>query len=107
MKDLIDERNEKERIRKSIVKRWNVNYVPYSVLPPGGAQAAAGDMALMGGDGKHAQDGYNKTTGAYSGLYGRGASEVDEVAKEQIDRILHEKSDAFHDFLEEEKGQIK
>ena len=28
MKDMIDKRNERERIARSIIKYWNVNYIP-------------------------------------------------------------------------------
>ena len=33
MKDIIDERNERERISKSIIKFWNVNYMPRQPEP--------------------------------------------------------------------------
>ena len=71
MKDMIDKRNERERIARSIIKYWNVNYIPRT-------QAA---------------------TNAYSGKYGQ-EKDLDEVTKDQIDKILHEKAEHIHQLFE-------
>lgn len=121
MKDLIDKRNEEEKIRKSIIKRWNVNYVPQSAPPEGDAEAQrvlerlANEAALdetrkqdeidqamrkaaMDADGGL----YNETTGSYSGKY--GSAEMNDVTKGQIDKILHEKTEAIRHIVEN-KGE--
>lgn len=113
MRDVIDDRNEKERISKSIVKYWNVNYVP---APPKEDEAAkilerleeeaAADEAAKRAEieslleeARRREASYNKTTGSYSGSY--GAEEVgDEVTRGQIDKILHEKADAMRSLIE-------
>lgn len=113
MRDIIDERNEKERIRRSIIKSWNVNYVPAPQQDDGtekvlqrleeeavreeAARRAGIDNALE--EAKRREELYNVTTGAYSGSYGR--SEIqDEVTKGQIDKILQEKTEALRSIIE-------
>lgn len=117
MRDIIDERNERERISKSIVKSWNVNYVP---VPPKTdeaddaaeeildrlAEEAAEDEAekraqidALIDEVRFREESYNEATGAYSGAYGIDGVE-DEVTKGQIDKILHEKSDAIREIVE-------
>lgn len=103
MRDRIDERNEKERISRSIVKYWNVNYIPVIEEP----ERASQEQDL---DGSDREDGelrpeltdelYNKATQSYSGIYGLDRPE-DEVTKGQIDRILQEKDDALRQLLDE------
>lgn len=116
MKDIIDERNEKERIRKSIIKRWNVNYMPLTPEQMAMKQAEAdrlaeeenaaqqtGEVFAENREADSIEDLYNATTGSYSGAYGRG--EVNEVTKGQIDKILQEKSDALRDLIAHE-GEV-
>ena len=117
MKDIIDERNEKERISKSIVKYWNVNYDPTphqkdettdaaeEILERLADEAAADEVAKRAevdkllDEVRFRETAYNEATGSYSGSY--GISEVeDEVTRGQIDKILHEKSDAIREIVE-------
>lgn len=135
MKDIIDERNERERISKSIIKYWNVNYVIPEVPQETKEAEETADIALddeiMGIIDRADEDEiwdeaeeqaallrageeylkeekaiFNKTTGSYSGAYGRKEVE-DEETKGQIDAILHARSDALRDLIargtEEEK----
>lgn len=102
MRDIIDERNEKERISRSIVKFWNVNYV---VKPPRNdadeeSRRLAAEDAQMNEEAYMEEQNqfYNPTTGSYSGKYGRGEIK-DEVTQGQIDKILHEKSDALRNLI--------
>lgn len=103
MKDIIDERNEKERISKSIIKFWNVNYIP---TPYGDADTEKEANVPEQGEREEASEKpreqeelYNVTTGAYSGAY--GAEEIqDEVTKGQINRILQEKEEALRSLIE-------
>lgn len=113
MKDIIDERNEKERISKSIIKYWNVNYVvnkepeedPDAILShmqDAAAEEEARKQAEIEAAVRAAQERekhYNVATGSYSGEYGRDGVK-DEVTKGQIDKILKEKSEALRDLIE-------
>lgn len=113
MRDIIDERNEKERISKSIVKFWNVNYVPRPVEEDE-AQKILDRLAMEVAEDKAAKHAeieaaleearkrdelYNVTTGSRSGAYGRDAVE-DDVTKGQIDKILQEKNVALRELIE-------
>lgn len=113
MRDIIDERNEKERISRSIVKFWNVNYVPRPVEEDEAqkildrlAKEAEEDEAAKQAEIEAALEEvrkrdelFNVTTGSRSGAYGREAV-TDEVTKGQIDKILQEKNDALRDLIE-------
>lgn len=103
MRDRIDERNEKERISRSIVKYWNVNYVPVIEEPDEAAKEQALDGSTMD-EGELlssvTDEFYNKATKSYSGTYGLEKPE-DEVTKGQIDRILQEKDEALRQLLDE------
>lgn len=124
MKDVIDERNERERIGKSIIKYWNVNYVIPEVpkeqeklsdvelddelmgIIDRADCETEGDEAVSAGELEKAREEYleneraiyNATTGSYSGAYGQKEVE-DEETKGQIDAILHARSDALRDLI--------
>lgn len=107
MRDVIDERNEKERISKSIIKYWNVNYVVRPVEKPDESAGSAAEsekelcaelMEVIDEE-TQLEEYYNAATGSYSGAYGKEIVK-DEVAKGQIDKILHEKKDALRDLIE-------
>lgn len=124
MKDLIDEKNKKAALKRSIVKAWNVNYIDAEtlrlqkeaermqraadVMDRLDAEKAA-DQALIQAEidaayeeaARREQEAYNATTGSYSGTYGRG--QVDDVTKGQIDMILHEKDAMIRDLIDGEK----
>ena len=112
MSDLIDECNKREKMKNSIVKFWNVNYVDAETLKKQQeeAEAAEREKALEAAENaaemnrayneashKRSYD-YNPTTGAYSGLYGQG--EVDDVTKGQIDKILQEKDEILKGLIQ-------
>lgn len=100
MKDMIDKRNEKERFARSIIKYWNVNYVPREQVHEAMQKETGevGDTDSMA-SAENLQDEYNKATGAYSGKYGQ-EKDLDEVTKGQIDKILHEKAENIHRLFE-------
>ena len=85
MRDLIDERNERERISRSIIKYWNVNYVPLQLEAqeeqeteePAGQLLSVKDMDNL------RSDDYREEK----------ESRMDEVTQGQIEKILHEKSE--------------
>lgn len=100
MKDIIDERNEKERISKSIIKYWNVNYVPKAQeMQPEEKTEQIQPLQEETDDKMYTEEMYNPTTGAYSGNYGH-VEIKDEVTKGQIDKILKEKTEALSDLIE-------
>lgn len=128
MRDIIDERNEKERISRSIIKYWNVNYIvpepPKEELPD--VELDDDIMAIINRLDNEAQEDeaakqaeieqakeeyrqndrklYNAATGAYSGVYGQNGID-DEVTKGQIDAILHERSDELRDLIAQGNGE--
>lgn len=116
MKDLIEERDRKAKIQKSVVKSWNVHYMTLEELEELEKQKEAADVyarleAEAAADeakfqaeievAKRKSEDYNKTTGAYSGEYGK--QDVDSVTQGQIDKILGEKDAAIRSMIDEEK----
>ena len=100
MKDMIDKRNERERIARSIIKYWNVNYIPRTQADSGmQKQTAEAENAQDQTMDPNMQEDYNKATNAYSGKYGQ-EKDLDEVTKDQIDKILHEKAEHIHQLFE-------
>lgn len=105
MRDIIDERNEKERISRSIIKFWNVNYIPKPYCKTDTIEEKADDVDNevnkdLQEEIEELDEFYNATTGSYSGTY--GAKEIsDDVTKGRISRILQEKSDALRNLIEE------
>ena len=99
MKDLIDERNERERISRSIIKYWNVNYIPKQPEPVESEKMEEEQEVVESNESQlPSEEDYNYTTGAYSGVYVK-----DEVTKGQIDKILHEKSENLRHLIDENK----
>ena len=90
MKDMIDKRNERERIARSIIKYWNVNYIPRTQADSGmQKQTAEAENAQDQTMDPNMQEDYNKATNAYSGKYGQ-EKDLDEVTKDQIDKMVRE-----------------
>lgn len=120
MKDLIDERDEKEKIQRSIIKRWNVHYITQEELEEEKAkndslkqaeeilarlraeelEDEAKKQAEIEAARKQSEDNYNATTNSYSGLYGQ--SEMDSVTKGQIEQILGEKDAHLRSVIDEQ-----
>lgn len=104
MKDLIDERNFREKCARSIVKGYNVHYMtrqemeakeqfPRKEEPPA-QEANAGQPAAFEADERYAH--------VPSSQYGTTSVE-DPVTKEQIDKILGErKTDVFASLKEQQ-----
>ncbi len=104
MRDIIDERNEKERISRSIVKFWNVNYVPVIEKPTDEPQVQEACENVVGSE-ELTDELYNETTKSYSGVYGLEVVE-DEVTKGQIDKILQEKDEALRQLLDQKSKDV-
>lgn len=113
MRDRIDERNERERIAKSIIKYWNVNYIPTPKQEePETSSESMEDVIdtecanelYERAESSDREEAYNVTTGSYSGEYGRNDVK-DEVTKGQIEKILHEKTDAIRSLFEQNEDE--
>ena len=92
MLDRIDERDKQERMHRSIVKYWNVNYIPTPYAEPKEEQTGEKEDAVTG------QPELTVSSANY------GNEEVtDEVTKGQIDKILHEKTEAIRSLIEQNK----
>ena len=104
MGDTIDKRNEKEGISRSIIKFWNVNYIPTPWEGKGNVEEAAASEKEAEKEAperpRELESLYNATTGSYSGTYG-AAKVSDEVTKGRINRILQEKDEALRNLIEE------
>ncbi len=111
-RDLIAEKNKRERIKSSIIKYWNVNYIDpeeerrreeeakmseakevidrleQEKIEDEAKKQAEIEQAYM--EAVLKEQTYNATTGSYSGTYGQG--EVDHVTKDQVQMILNEKN---------------
>ena len=127
MKDLIAERDRKEKMKHSIVKWWNVHYMTPEELSEeqakevssAGAQASEDDDAAQEIIDRlnreaaedearkqkeieqvrlEAEANFNATTGAYSGAY--GSDGIDQKHEEQIHSILAEKDEALRNLIE-------
>lgn len=113
MSDVIDERNQKEKIKRSIIKRWNIHYLSKAeleeqqrqeeiakaneILERLNAEAAedeAKKQAEIEAIRKAQEEAFNQATKSHSGFY--GAEEIEnEETKEKINQILGEKEKDF------------
>ena len=125
-KDLVAERNQREKLKRDIIKNYNVNYIDAEALrrqEEEKKQQEALEIIKRLEDEKAEDDAkkqeeivqamldqvrlkpsgidYNSATGAYSGSYGQGT--VKEEHRDQIDSILSEKEKAFRQMVEEER----
>lgn len=125
MRDLIDERNAREKIKSSIIKRANVHYMTKEELAKiqeeedkkkaqeiyerlqaeakEDEEKKAEERRLAMEQRERAERGYNEATKSPSGTYGTKA--MDNVTKEQIDAILSEKQVALEHVIEEVKHE--
>lgn len=125
-RDIIAELNRKAEIKRSVIKRWNVNYIDaetarrqeeekamevYNRLESEKAEDDAKkqaeiDQAYLEAEEatrKWMDDNYNETTGSFSGMYGQG--DVDDVTKDQVDMILNEKTAAIQGMFAANAGK--
>ena len=97
MLDRIDERDKQERRHRSIVKYWNVNYIPTPYAEPKEEQTGEKEDAVTG-----QQLPVEPELTVSSANYGN-EEVTDEVTKGQIDKILHEKTEAIRSLIEQNK----
>lgn len=99
-KDLIAERDTWQKMKNSVVKWWQVNYInDVTVLEAGTNKTIRKSVPKDYGSDKQAfreqeiaEDDFNATTGAYSGAYGKVVT-LDQGGLDQVASILSEKSD--------------
>ena len=100
MKDLIPERDSWQKMKNSVVKWWQVNYInDVTVLEAGTNKTIRKSVSKDYGSDKKgvreqeiAEDDFNATTGSYSGAYGKVVT-LDKGGLDQVASILSEKSD--------------
>lgn len=97
MLDRIDERDKQERMHRSIVKYWNVNYIPTPYAEPKEEQTGEEEAEVTG-----QQLSVEPEPVVSSANYGN-EEVTDEVTKGQIDKILHEKTEAIRSLIEQNK----
>ena len=97
MLDRIDERDKQERMHRSIVKYWNMNYIPTPYAEPKEEQTGEEEAEVTG-----QQLSVEPEPVVSSANYGN-EEVTDEVTKGQIDKILHEKTEAIRSLIEQNK----
>ena len=125
-RDIIAELNRKAEIKRSVIKRWNVNYIDAETLKrqeeakamevfnrlesekaeDEAKKQAEIDQAYLEAEEstrRWMDDNYNETTGSFSGMYGQG--DVDDVTKDQVALILHEKDAAIQGMFAANAGK--
>ena len=98
MKDLIDEKNRQEKMKRSIIKYWNVSY--------GSPEAIGGEEEEK--EREHAAGIYPQENHVYdeeSELKQAEIEAIDEVSQTKIQQILHEKDDRLQNLIEHEQHE--
>ena len=100
-KDLIAERDTWQKMKNSVVKWWQVNYINDVTILEAGQnktirKSVRHEVDYCETNSVHEQeagaDDYNATTGSYSGVYGKVVT-LDQGGLDQVASILSEKSD--------------
>lgn len=96
-KDLIAERDEKNRLHSSVIKWWNdINYINMV-----NKQIEAYNTAYLAqtqqqnAKAGQADSDYNAATGSFSGAYGKNEELLNAKEKDQVKSILAEKEDSI------------
>ncbi len=113
-RDLIAEKNKREKIKSSIIKSWNVNYIDpeeekrkeaeeiIARLEQEKAEDDAQKQEQIAKAYREAEALYNSATCSYSGLY--GMNEMDNVTQDRVQMILNEKNAALRKIINSEGG---
>lgn len=113
MRDDIEEKNMREKISRSIIKRQFIHYMTEEeIIQKKRAEEERLEWEKqkkleedMKRRKKELESGYNPATNSYSGNYGKN-KDVDELTKSQIDKILGERNAAFMQALQDEKNSV-
>ena len=96
-KDLIAERDTWQKMKNSVGKWWQVNYIQdVTVLEAGEEKTIRKSLRQ-----EESSDEYNATTGAYSGSYGKVVT-LDQGGLDQVASILNEKNDLIQHMFEKD-----
>lgn len=105
MKDLIDERNFREKCARSIVKGYNVHYMTPEEIEA--MRLAKTSASVEEQKPEIATENVTEIDERWADIPSAGygqKEEKDPVTKEQIEKILGEREDAFQDVLEKTIG---
>ena len=97
MKDLIDEKNKQEKMKRSIIKFWNVSY--------GKPEAIGGEESER----EHTDSVYADTLYDEADAQGEKQTDAmseDEVSQTKIQQILREKDDRLQSLIEQEQKEL-
>ena len=96
-KDLIAERDEKNRLHSSVIKWWNdINYINMvNEQIEAYNTACLAQVHQQGAKADAADSDYNATTGSFSGAYGKNEELLNEREKDQVKSILSEKEESI------------
>lgn len=98
MKDLIDERNFREKCARSIVKGYNVRYVMPDQNEPEAAEAGAAPEGKEAAASKGVLEDESRWAHVPSAGYGK-MTDHDPVTEEQIRKILGQQSEGTMELL--------
>lgn len=97
MKDLIDEKNRRDKMKRSIIKYWNVSYG--APEPIGGEEEDKPQEDIL----KDLPDDFF-TAEEPETIDDMVPEPMDEVSQRQIEQILHEKDTMLRHIIEEEQN---
>ena len=98
MRDIIDQRDEQERISRSIVKFWNVNYIPAHAAEDAGAYDDGQELGCEDTCENRTEHSDRQGNGKDAA---EGALSGDTVDQGRIDRILKEKDEELQSLIRE------
>ena len=103
-RDLIAERDEKEKIQNSVVKWWRVNYIDRALMEQLELEekrvkeedeslklALEITARLESEAAENGHEEFNATTGTFSGRYGKNVT-LDDAGMNQVESILNQKN---------------
>lgn len=113
-KDLIAERDTWQKMKNSVVKWWQVNYInDVTVLEAGQDKTIRKTVQHENKyetkplyKQENAEDDFNAATGSYSGAYGKVVT-LDQSGLDQVASILSEKSNQFQQMFDSVEKQQK
>lgn len=97
MKDRIDQINERKRISSSIIKSWNVNYIPVTYKPTNNES----DDILARLEQSAAEKKRQEIEAVYQQVEAK--EKEDRIRQDQIHKILHGKPDVVREVMEQMK----
>lgn len=100
MKDIIDERNKREKMQKSIIKYWNVKYSPAAQGEACAAAAVESPENEQERQKRELAEQLLKRQEEKKRLVVEEAIEEDAIERGKIDKILHEKTERIQNIVD-------